>query len=673
MAHQNATSKPDGAGHRGRRLVLILVGFVILAFFGVKAWRANQLATGIIAEGRELEQITKGGDLGSNPAGVSELTTQLSRLEEDLHALRGELGLLVNVAPALGWMPEYGSDLSQAPALFDFSGSAVHSARLTLQILNEVNTKLDVGRASGEPLGRSAVDAISEQKDQISIAQNSLAQTLALRSMIDASHLSTTSSKLVGRIDTVLPDWKGGLDAMALAPELLGADHPREYIVMVQNSDELRPTGGFISSIVRVRVEHGDITGLDFKDSYAIDNPATPHPPPPAPLAKYMNAGAWYLRDANWSPDLPTTARDFFTLYGGAQSDGVIATNLNLVENLLEASGPVTIPGTGERIDADNALAVMQAHYESPQGEGQTGDWWAHRKDFNGKLLVTILDRMRDGEFDHFKMAQALAHALNSKDLMFYMNDADVQAKVEAAGWAGKLDQKSGDSIEVIDANLGFNKVDPNIVRNFRYAVKLDATGTGQSEVILNYQNLSPSNGAPCVHAPYYGSTYAELQQGCYWDYIRVAAAPNAKLAQENGGAATGDEAVIGDRPVANSYLVLPKGESREVKFEYSTPNLLSEGKTYRLRIEKQPGAPQVSWKVEIQLPDEWTDLRADPSPQSMDGHKLEYQFAPDGDKEITIERESNLASNSTLIVALAGVTLIGAGALWMLVQRRHT
>lgn len=672
MSQQTLTSSPEGARRPGRRLLFLLVGVFIFAGLGVKLWQACQSATSIIAEGRELERLTEGGNLGSNRAAAGELVSKVSSLENDVHSLREELGPAVNIAPLFGWVPIYGSDLAQATVLLDFSDSSLHSAHLSLEILNQMNAEMEAGRASGKPLGSSVLDAIENQKDKINAARNSLAQSLSLRSMIDASNLSPATLKLVGRLDAVFPEWKSGLDALALAPELLGADHPREYIVMVQNSDELRPTGGFISSIVRVRVERGDITGLDFKDSYAVDNPDTPHPPPPAPLAKYMNAGAWYVRDANWSPDLPTTARDFFTLYGGAQSDGLIATNLNLVEKLLEASGPVTIPETGEIVNAENALAVMQAHYESPQGEGQTGDWWAHRKDFNGKLLVTILDRMRSGEFDQLRMAQTLAHALDAKDLIFYMNDAEVQTKVEAAGWAGKLEQGQSDSIEVVDANLGFNKVDPNIVRNFEYTVKLDKSDGGQSEVTLNYQNLSPSDGAPCVHAPYYGSTYAELQQGCYWDYIRVAVALNAEFAQENTSAETGPDSNIGVRPVAYSYLVLPRGESREVKFEYSTRNLLADGKTYRLRIEKQPGAPPVSWKVSIKLPDEWANFRADPPPQLADGNKLEYQFTPDSDTEIIIERKSNLASNSTLIVGLAGVTLIAAGALWMALQRRH-
>src|SRR5215211_16412 len=53
-------------------------------------------------------------------------------------------------------------------------------------------------------------------------------------------------------------------------PWLLGMQGPRTYLVLVQNSHELRATGGFIAAVGRVSVDGGRLTDFDFEDSYAL-------------------------------------------------------------------------------------------------------------------------------------------------------------------------------------------------------------------------------------------------------------------------------------------------------------------------------------------------------------------------------------------------------------------
>ena len=77
----------------------------------------------------------------------------------------------------------------------------------------------------------------------------------------------------------------------------LGADGPRTYLLLAQNNDELRATGGFISGAGHVTIDRGKITSLILKDSYAVDTWDQPHPEPPGPLRKYMATDLWVLRD----------------------------------------------------------------------------------------------------------------------------------------------------------------------------------------------------------------------------------------------------------------------------------------------------------------------------------------------------------------------------------------
>src|SRR5205085_6348840 len=95
---------------------------------------------------------------------------------------------------------------------------------------------------------------------------------------------------------------------MESAPVLLGANTPQQYLMLAQNNDELRPTGGFISAVGVVKVDRGELSVEWFRDSFAVDDLSINHSPAPAPLEKYMWAEQWLLRDSNWYADFPTSA-----------------------------------------------------------------------------------------------------------------------------------------------------------------------------------------------------------------------------------------------------------------------------------------------------------------------------------------------------------------------------
>ncbi len=59
---------------------------------------------------------------------------------------------------------------------------------------------------------------------------------------------------------------------------------PRTYLLLAQNNDELRGTGGFISGAGHVTPDRGKLADLTFADSYAVDNFEQPHTAASAPV-----------------------------------------------------------------------------------------------------------------------------------------------------------------------------------------------------------------------------------------------------------------------------------------------------------------------------------------------------------------------------------------------------
>lgn len=667
-----AASRGQSSRARSRILRLVLV-VAIVVFLGIKIWRVTLLLRDLSSRAGGLAPPeTAALDLAS----AGDIATQLGGLADDIHNLRAELGPLVYLGPLGSWVPQYGPDAAQAPALFTYGEELASGASHAASLFGAISSEIEAGRTPGQPLGRTALPVLQRHASDIQVARAELDRVLAARRAVQPSTLSPRARALFDRVDQLIPLWSAGLNAFQIAPELLGANGTRVYLLIMQNSDELRPTGGFISSIVRVRVENGDISTLDFSDSYAIDNPDVTHPDPPIPLQRYMDAGIWVVRDANWSPDFPTSASDVERLYQldrGVASDGMIAVDLNLVPRLLEAIGPVAVEGYSETVDSTNAIAKLQQYWASPQGQGQTGDWWLHRKDFGGQLLVTMLERLRAGEFDRAKFARLLFEAMAAKNLMLYSNDPTTEAQLQTAGWGGQVDTGTGDRLMIVDSNLGFNKVDPSVERTVDYSVVLDPSGTAKQKLTLRYANLSPDTGSMCVHAAYYPPTYAEMEQGCYWDYFRVVAAPEAQLLSTTDGLDAGAEDPVRSRSVFHGYFVLPRGSSREVELDYKSPDLISDGKTFHLALEIQPGAPARPIHISVKLPDDWADWTSSIAPQKVTEHLVEFNMTLDHNQEIVIERKQGAPAAMAFGIGLAGVSLVSGGLWWLGRSRRRT
>lgn len=93
--------------------------------------------------------------------------------------------------------------------------------------------------------------------------------------------------------------------AAEILPRVLGYPKQKTYLFLLQNSSELRPTGGFIGTYGIIKFDTAEIKTFITDNIYKLDLPAEGllNIPAPAPLQKYIEVKKWYLRDANWHPD----------------------------------------------------------------------------------------------------------------------------------------------------------------------------------------------------------------------------------------------------------------------------------------------------------------------------------------------------------------------------------
>ena len=318
---------------------------------------------------------------------------------------------------------------------------------------------------------------------------------------------------------------------VALAAPLagpLGFRGPRTYLVLAQNEDELRPTGGFITGVAAVTLSRGRVSAFRLDDANAVDDLHQVYPAPPDPLRRYMGSQMWLLRDANWSPDFPTSARQAAALYElgqGVHIDGVVAFDEAALRSVLGVIGPVSVPGLPEPVTDANFLTLLRAAWSAAPGTAAAAAWHSQRKDFLGPLAQALLARLRSVRDPRTlaALARTARQALDERQVLVYWPAGPLAGWLADRGWDGAVRPGTQDYLRVVDANVGFNKVNAAIDEALAYQVDLSDPSLPAASLTVTYTNTVATPKACVPFGVANRSTqYADYLQDCYWDYWRV-------------------------------------------------------------------------------------------------------------------------------------------------------
>ena len=610
--HTSAPIQPQSGGQR-RKAVLAVVLLALLLVVALLALRAVQAASAARSAWTELQGL-QAVDLGAlatlDPANLADMQGRFARLEADLDTVADQAGPFLPLTRGLGWLPGFGAEAQAAPDLLELARAVATAGRASMDGAYVVAHAMD-GGGDGSALSRLTA-ALEQTQPSWQEAEMALQRVAEARSRLDLAQFDPRIAYQLQRLDSYLPLLQTGSALARLAPPLLGADGPRSYLLLAQNSDELRATGGFISGVGVLPIDRGQLGDIDFADSYTIYNPAVDHPLAPPDLQETMGAQMLVFRDANWSPDFRSTAlvaQALYQLNMGAATDGVVAFDLEATRRLIAALEPLALPGYDQPLTGGNVLAALRevwsepATTESTVREASDSDWWLHRKDFMGDLAAAARAKLETGQVDFGRLAQALYSSLQEKHVLISVNDAAIAGLLAGAGWSGAVDPGVGDFLLVVDSNVGWNKVNGLVQRNTNYTVTPSADGSAQADLELVYRHQGEATNDPCEHVARYGDSYEDMVRRCYFNYVRVLAPAGARLISAEGfeNGVTTQPGERGATQFAGS-LVLPPGRTARVRLTYELPPGLVGPHDYALRVQKQPGTP--AWPVKVVLVD---------------------------------------------------------------------
>lgn len=646
------------------RLLLLAGVLLLLLWLGLKAWRVYGAAQSLMSVEQEARELMAGGASAVDPDAAESLVLGA---REDIVTLDQELGFIRPIAPYLGWVPRLGPTLVAAPHLLDMADAGSEAGALAVSSLKPALGVIQQESFSAARMGE-LLPILAAAAPDLAAAQASLSRyQVARQSVADSVEPETLPwrvRQLLQLSDEWLPLAEDGLRLAPLMPSLLGQDGPRRYLILAQNEDEMRATGGFITGAGVLTVQGGQIIDLAFSDANQVDNwRDKPYDFPPQPLYDFMGTELFLFRDANYWPDYPTSAQKAMDLFVYGQDapplDGAIAIDQEFLRLLVDATGPVPIPGTNQRINANNLLETLHEARDIQEGQ-EVGEWVQNRKAFLGGFATAIQAKLESdfGSIDLVKLGRNLTDAAEKRHLLIYMRDPTLAAALAENGWDGRLPEAPpGDFWMAVDANMGFNKANVLVDRALDYVVSLD--GQPQATLALAYQHTGTPSDEPCYQGVEeefeQASDYLTLADQCYWNFLRVYAPSGSRLLDSSRHAVPGETLFRGvgwdsegitldDTPSLSTFgnfMLLPRGGEAAAYFHYELPAEVVTNEAgdsvYRLKIYKQPGQRPEALRLTIALPAGSTVLEAAPTPSRFEAAQVVYELNLETNMDIFI------------------------------------
>jgi len=575
------------------RVFLLSVAAGLLIVAGVAAYGEfvslrQSLATGQQALASASSGIS-GGALDRAVAGDVDLSQSCA----DLSTAAGAFG---DAAESVNRMAPLVRLVEQVPATAARTESSIALVAVATEVsaagdqlcqgLQPLAALLKENQSGDGPLGEQVLTTLAGARTDLEQARTRLAGAEIALAKVRPEEQDATTRDALDRLSAKLPGLRNTVDALLVLPDLLGANEARTYLLVAENRDELRPTGGYIGTAGVVTVDGGKIERQEFGTSVAYDLSPDIMVPPPAPLVRYLDSSYWQLRDANWWPDFPSSAEQLAYFYNGTRDDqlnGVIAFDQHALELLLAATGPIAVPDYDETVTADNLQERLDYYVHAHPGLDEEYS----RKQFVGSAAAAVIQTLTSAPPDRLRAyADALGQALAGKHLMLYLGESAAAHLAAELNWDGHLYQGAGDYVYAVHANVSPNKIDPYVERSMRYAVDLTASPPRARLTIDVKNTFDPTQTAPWLTTD-------------YRDYLRVYVPYESALQSATGFADDAQTLTECGRTAFAGLIDVPPGGQTSVVLEYTLNAAVLDG-GYSLAVQKQGGLGPTPLSVAI-------------------------------------------------------------------------
>lgn len=406
-------------------VAVLAVAVAAAAWIGVR---------GFLAYGHLRSAQDASGSLVAALSDPDVASTRIASIAADTHAAHELTSDPVwTLAQGLPWVgPQLAAVGTIAAALDDVATSGLDplaevASEFSIDSLRPTDGAIDIAALSAlAPAAQAGAEGVVRAADAVDA--------------IDDSALVGALRAPVQDVRTLLSEARVGADALArastLMPAMLGADGPRNYLVVFQNNAEWRSLGGIVGAMAVVSTDGGRMSLSAQASSSDFERFADPVIPLADDVQKiYDSRPARYIQNATQVPDYPVAAqiaKEMWARQFGTQVDGVIALDPVALSYLLDATGPVTLP-TGDVLTSENAVSLLlnevYLRYQRP----------AEQDAFFQGAAAAVFDALASGGADPLALIEGLTRAGDEDRLLLWNARPEDQAVLDGTTLQGQL------------------------------------------------------------------------------------------------------------------------------------------------------------------------------------------------------------------------------------------
>jgi len=265
-----------------------------------------------------------------------------------------------------------------------------------------------------------------------------------------------------------------------------GEKGEKNYLVLFQDPDIPRPSGGFIGAYAFLSFNDGKIS-FSGDHIFSLEEVFLDKIIPPVP---FLDIGdRWFFHDTNWFFDFPSTGQKIFSFYSKTGKkpvlDGIILVNISAVESILEIVGSIDL-NDNLVIDQSNFISFYKKQIQEAVKPAPSRT----EKNFLPLFLEKSQRQLKESSFETLsRISKILARSFEKKDLQIYLVDDNLQYFFDSLGWTGKIKESKDDYLGVSINLLKSNFIEDK--REKKIELKTEFNPDGE---IINYLVISAPN-----------------------------------------------------------------------------------------------------------------------------------------------------------------------------------
>lgn len=369
-------------------------------------------------------------------------------------------------------------------------------------------------------------------------------------------------------------------DVSRLAPDMLGAEGSRNYLLMVQNNAEVRASGGIPGALAVLNLNNGALTlsGQSSAEDIGIMTPVLSTDAQQQEI--YSSRMGKFMQDVNLTPDFPTaasTAQAMWERKTGQKVDGVISIDPVTLSYILNATGPVKITSpelarlaAGDlptELNGENVVRTLLSDVYRYIEDTDLQDAY-----FAG-VAQEVFTALSSGKADAKQLIEGISRGVSEGRVLLWSGLPEEQSVIAKYPLSGSVD---GPSISPAQFGLYLNdgtgaKMDYYVRRTVQLVKECPRDGYEEATIRITNTNTAPLDASTTLPSYVTGNGHFGVPPGSVQTNL-VAYGPsqsNVETAKVDGQQTAFAPHIHGSRPVGVLALRLAPGETKTVEFKF--------------------------------------------------------------------------------------------------------